>query len=33
MKKLLTGIVILGLGIYMYNEYKKAKNAKKPQLK
>lgn len=33
MKKILTLVVVAGLGLYIYNEYKKAKNVKKPQLK
>jgi hypothetical protein len=33
MKKVLTALVILGIGVYVYNEYKKVKNTKKPQLK
>ena len=33
MKKILTVVVVVGLGFYVYNEYVKAKNKKKPQLK
>jgi len=33
MKKVLTIIIVAGLGLYVYNEYKKAKNTNKPKLK
>jgi hypothetical protein len=33
MKKILTVVIVAGIGLYVYNEYKKAKNTKKPQLK
>jgi hypothetical protein len=33
MKKVLTIIVVAGLGLYVYNEYKKAKNTNNVKLK
>lgn len=33
MKKVLTIIVVAGLGLYVYNEYKKAKSTNKVKLK
>ncbi len=33
MRKVLTIIVVAGLGLYVYNEYKKAKNTNKVKLK
>lgn len=33
MKKIITIVVIAGLGLYVYNEYKKAKNTNKVKLK
>lgn len=33
MKKVLTIIVVAGLSLYIYNEYKKAKNTNKVKLK
>lgn len=33
MKKILSILAIAGLGVIIYNEYKKSKNAKKPKLK
>jgi hypothetical protein len=33
MKKVLTIVVVAGLAVYIYNEYKKAKNTRTPQLK
>jgi hypothetical protein len=32
MKKVLSILAIAGLGVIIYNEYKKAKDAKKPRL-
>jgi hypothetical protein len=33
MRKVLTAAIIVGLGVFFYNEYKKAKNTKAPKLK
>jgi hypothetical protein len=33
MKNILTIVVVAGLGIYVYNEYKKAKNTNNVKLK
>jgi hypothetical protein len=33
MRKVLTAAIVVGLGIFLYNEYKKAKNTKPPKLK
>jgi len=33
MRKVLTIIVVAGLGLYVYNEYKKAKNTNNVKLK
>jgi hypothetical protein len=32
MKKILSVLLVAGLGVIIYNEYKKAKEAKKPRL-
>jgi hypothetical protein len=33
MKKILTVVIVAGLGLYVYNQYKKAKNTNKVKLK
>jgi hypothetical protein len=32
MKKLLGTLALVGIGIYVYNQYKKSRNDKKPKL-
>ena len=33
MRKILTVVIVAGLAVYIYNEYKKAKNTRTPKLK
>ncbi len=33
MRKILTVVIVAGLGLYVYNQYKKAKNTNKVKLK